>query len=561
MKKQFSFVAALSAILLLGFAARLPFLSLPLFGDNALWALLVQHTDKLGMNVLAIPHPPLAPWAYNTGTLVFQDLALSVRAIPLIFSVLIAFASALFARRVYGERTGLFTAFLVLFSSYGLVSSLITDSDPTLLSLFLVGLFWSAFEYANSGNSKWLVPSAVFSALLLFTKLQSVLLLVPVCAYVFFNSRKRDALAFSAALFSGAALSLIAFPLLVFLVEPWAWPAVSSIVYGHNSFAVLSQLSNPVAAASSKLSFLFPLAMNFGSLLLGLVLLSFFSIRRQDQPFLWWLFGTGLLYFLVLPGWIGADMVRFYSVLVPPAAILSARFLTENEKSFSKVLVVSSAAVFAALFAGINAAFPFPEQNWYNVSLTCIGSRISFPAIGFAVLFAAIPLAMCLSRVMKRRPLHPFAFQFFLSVSLGFGIFFAAAPLLQPDYSLAVAAMNSHIASSPPAGTLFVWNSAAAYYAGYDHSFYDWDSPEARSYASLAGFLESREYLDASVTPPGQLDARLARGGTVVLLEYPVKYVMQNPARETALTLILKRCRQEFGYDPSGDAKVAIFRC
>ena len=561
MKKQFSFLAALSAILLSGFLVRLPFLNLPLFGDNALWAFVVQHTDRLGMNVLAIPHPPLAPWIYSASKLVFQDAALSIRAVPVIFCVLIAFASALFARRVYGEKAGLFAAFLVLFSSYGLVSSLVIDSDNTLLPLLLTGLFWSAFEYANSGNSKWLVPSAVFSALLLFTKLQSVLLLIPACAYVFFNSKKKDALVFSATLAAGAAFSIILFPLLVLLVEPEAWPAVSSIVYGHNSAAVFSQFSNPVAMAASKLSFLFPLAINFGSLLLGLALLSLFSIRRQDQPFLWWLFGVAALYFLVLPGWIGADLVRFYSVLIPPVAILSARFLAESEKSFSKAYVISAAAVFAVFLVGLNAAFPLPSQNWYNASISYIGSRISFSAIGVAVLLAAIPLAICFRRILGRKALQPLAFQLFLSVSLGFGIFLAAAPLLQPEYALAVTMMTSVIGNNPPTGTLFVWNSAAAYYAGYDHSFYDWDSPEARSYASLAGFLESKEYVDASVTPPGQLDARLARGGTVVFLEYPLKYVLQNPVRETALSLVQKRCTLKFDYNSSGDAGVKAFRC
>ncbi len=565
MSARNSFLLLLFLVLASGFAVRLPFLSLPLFEDNSLRAFAVERFDAAGHNVLAIPHVPLSQWPFIFSKFVFGDMVLSLRLVPILFSILIAAATALFARRLYGDdATALLSAFLVLFSSLGFVSSIIIESDNTLLTFLLVGLFWAAYEYVSSGKPKWLAASAAVFCMLVLTKLQSVLFFLPVAAYVFFSSKKSRTIAFSASLLLGGAFAAFLFAAM-YLAQPGAWPAVSSIVFGHdfNSYPGSSSVFDAIA---SKFSGALPLAVGVGPLLVGLTVLFLVSrrgdlAREKRDPLLWWLAGIFLSYFVVLPGMLGADLVRFYSVFLPPLAVFSARFLVLNRRLVPESAVAFASVVFAGVLALVNSLFPSAAYSWYNISATLVGSRISFVVLALAAVSITVPFLLVFRAVLCKRPMPRLALAAFLSVSLGFGFFVAACPVIQPEYSQAVSAAVTFMKTSPISGNFFAWNEASAFYGGRDYSLSGRDFPAQREYARLLGYSNSTEYVTLCCTPAAEIDRRLSEGGTVVFITYPIKYAERNPAYATAVGLVKKHCRSVARSDFGEDAYFQAFSC
>lgn len=121
------------SVVLLFILLRIPALDTPYHQDEYKWPL---YAEGIEFSPGSVPHPPLTEFIYQvTGDAFGLN---NFRATPFIFSIANLFLLFIFVKRRYGFNVGIITSLFFTFSYFGLLSSVMVDTDGTILPFFLL---------------------------------------------------------------------------------------------------------------------------------------------------------------------------------------------------------------------------------------------------------------------------------------------------------------------------------------------------------------------------------------------------------------------------------------
>ncbi len=155
-------------------ALRLPAVHMPYHQDEYKWPL---YADSSITAPGTVPHPPLSEFFYTKfpgGVLSFNDF----RFIPLMFELLALIPLYFFVRRRFSVGTAQLAVLIFSLSYYGILASLMVDTDGAILPFFLLcSLYLYDSFRLSEGRKKYVwLGALVFSMILgLMVKLSFVL--------------------------------------------------------------------------------------------------------------------------------------------------------------------------------------------------------------------------------------------------------------------------------------------------------------------------------------------------------------------------------------------------
>lgn len=271
---EMGFKKKVLAVFVLGILLRVFVLGLPIVDDNATFGLHARARNQIFVNFIIIPLPPLDPWFYELSCLLFGINSVSLRLVPVFFSLATAAVVFLAALRFFGKKTALFSAAIYLFSFFPFYSVIAMTADNTFLTLAAAAMLFLTMNAKKEEGVRNSVFLGVLLGLALMAKINAIIFALPVLAVFFIYKKNLRGFLSNAAVFGlSTALVAGAFLSFIFIAMPENFSFFIETVLGHNQ-AYPNAL--PIQSAVMQL---FPLAAALTPLFL---LVAFFLYRRSE---------------------------------------------------------------------------------------------------------------------------------------------------------------------------------------------------------------------------------------------------------------------------------------
>lgn len=328
-----STVYLLIFILALGFAVRILGSGVSFFDDEPDWLVLVNsisfNTESIHLPLSGVGHGPLAIYLTKLSGVLFGETQLGYRLIIILFNVCLIWLMFLFTKQSFGEKAGLFAAFLTAINSFLIYYSREIGCDGYFLLFCLLGIYFFLKAAESKKNFDMLVFGA-FMGMAILNKI-TVLFLVPgFTLYLLVNKERREWFRRPSLYLSMFICFILILPYVYWLsLHQWSHFDLNSGYIKYFNFP----LSSLIFLGSILRSGTFPHVNSFGreymSLGMGLLLLigtilTINKIRKhhvlQLMQFIFWgIIGISVLFFR---GW-----PVNYNLCIIPAIILTAFFL------------------------------------------------------------------------------------------------------------------------------------------------------------------------------------------------------------------------------------------
>ncbi|GEM_PF-2951406 len=539
----------------LGIILRLFVFTLPISDDNGLWGFHIRAHNAAFLQPVAIPHPPVGPWLYDFSSLLFGSNEIALRAVPVFSSLLVAMLVFLIAKKFFDKKTAVLALAIFLFAFFPFASSVIIDSDNTVLAIVAAAMLFLTMKTGTENKSKkTVVLLGLLCGIGLMTKIQAIFFALPVLV-VFFIYRKnfKEFLVETTIFLAAATIAAGAILLVVFFSMPQYFPIFLEAVLLHPG----------EYARTTQLTLLFSQMFPFFVALTPLFFLpAFFFFKRGERekiPLIWILL-VGVPYFIFIPMPLGQEFVRYFSVLAPAATLLLASVVSKarlNKEHAIKAAILS-VALFIVFFA-LNSLTV--GDSFYLIGTTYLGQRISHAALFPFLPVAGALLVFLAFRKLAANSLNKNIFVLFLSLCIAFNAFMVSNFFLQTEYRVVLQSALDELRANGFKKPLYSWGKEIPFYAGYAANYHWFKSPKETAFLESIGLKKQDGYFDLDWDFEGLEQSIKNNGGTVVLLHYPKTLVLEkDPKRMKTLELIESACvlRKRFAIL---DAESVIYDC
>ncbi len=421
MKKSISLTCLLIVIITL---LKLSALATAAYDDEAQWTSFTADFSFSESSGNGFIFPPLGLYIFQFFAYVFGLSSITMRLATIIFSLVNLALIYFLAKEIYNKRIALLSVGITSLSFYYFLASLQIDVEGSSVLFMFLMFSYSFIKFRNTSQKNWLILTGVFLGLAMLIKSGSILLLPIIGLYLLFTSNNLLKSIFDAIKIAVIGISLFA----VFPILTTFYNMDVSHVFGYGSRLL-----------SLNLSLLSPIMFLFWAtpLLIGLTLLAFWKSDKTDYFLMSWIFVIFIFFGFCI---IQRDFSRYFMNLIPPMAILGAKFI--DRFNFSKKDIFNGSLVMTGYLFILFVINSLPlryvsrlmseyliEIKYFNFNFLFSYTTSSGPSFG--VSFAIIALTICLSfgfilaliLFRKNKNLSKICFIMFLAISIAFNIF------------------------------------------------------------------------------------------------------------------------------------------
>ncbi len=332
-------------LLLIAFLIRVVSIDNSFYGDENPWPYAAVDHSNYGFNFdIQRSHdsfiwtsPPLAPLIYRFFTWFIGVNEVTMRLVPLIFSLINIALTYLLARKLFGEKTALYSIIIMAISFWHIIASFLIEHDGSILMFFWLLFFIMFVDFEKTQKYKYLVWCGIILGLSLLTKLTGGLILISLGVYLLFKHKSiKSPLIICSRIFLIGILLFSIFPILSLIF----YPSYFQTILAHSSRMTL------IPALFSVFRVLIYLLLWATPLLFGLALISFF---KRDKYGLLWSWCLVVVLFAVFTNYVGA-VDRYMSVMIPALCILGGNVLKNFDIKNWKLVAVLALFFFSLFF-------------------------------------------------------------------------------------------------------------------------------------------------------------------------------------------------------------------
>jgi len=442
-------------------------------------------------------------------------------------------------------------------------SQMNSASDGGMFTFFFFVTIYLFMQYMEKKQTNWLVWTGISFGLTMLSKETGFLLMPILGVYYILQTRKGIIQTF---------VPIIGIGALIFSIYP-----VLDIVYNHGDSiqAIATRVETAVIEEENNVSWfllafsIFKIVVWMGPILLFLPILWFFNKeetwkQKMSNVFFITIIMITLFYFIVTPS--NLDRTRYFMVLIPALALLSAKYITTGVKKadiktreWSYVALLS--VIFFFIFISLNAkvvpvSYESNENPLYQIRNVNI--NFSLPmftetdnagfALNFSVVFISLIttslLFICLL-VIKDKTMGKVGLIIFLSISIGYNGIIAEEYALHwtsPNYSDAIKKLTIYAQTHELEEPIYLLkNYELQYYLKHDY----------RKFVSMYGISETDK---EKITRFQELLQK--EHGTIIFTDMPFI------DKEGMLwNMITTTCKEEFVVEDKGMKIGYVFGC
>ena len=577
MKKITSVNLLLFTLIAIGLIFRISYLFIPLYDDSALIGISAKYYDSLGNNLIVIPHPPLTTLFFLMSTYFLCISTFSLRLVPLIFNITIFFLALAIVNKIYNDKK-INRIFTVLFSITFIPAfmSFLVDSDGSVMVFFILSILYLLLNLTNTPKNSKSTKINEFLVYLLFaagvmTKFRFLIFILPLSFWFYFyckDFRKTIVMLIKTILTSLFVFSAWALTNYYIQGRAFIYSAQEILFHSSPSFISLSKF-NPIIYINL---FVVLTPLFVGTLILYIInLFSAIKIKTGNQlNFLkllkefissnekWmlpWLFLLIVL-FVLLPHQSAADYARYYSIIFIPILVVASKTIKEVNISLTSVLSVSAISItIGYISALLNLS---SDTFWYYLSASGPIIALNQKIMLFYLILSAL---FFVSFLVKQKKIF---FLLFLLFSVSFNSFLLFSTVLDNTHRQLINVVENYAKDNYIKLPTYSWNEDIPFYvskySGKALLNINVIDEREKNYAKELGSDENGYYdLDSDIS---EIEKAIKKyGGTVILLNYPQKYVIDmNPVNKEKINMIKQNCNltKEVNYE---HGEIQIFSC
>ena len=351
-------------------ALRIPGVSLPYHQDEMKTALAI---GQGGGAAAGLHHPPLTQLLFRLDGLLFPDYF--YRLFPLILSLISLYFLYEIVRRRVNKNAALISVFLFAISAYGVLSSLMLDTDGAILPFFLLISFYCYDRWrfdSESRKTTWLILLFISLILGFLVKLSFILTIGAIVADLVWECRqyiKRKHIIYGLFALVGFFASVAVFMFLIKYIYPFF--NISAMISHALSYAHLSGRNYlQVAVQGVKaIYYLSPL------LLVPMIFISKEIFQKTRIFFIYLL--LGFVFYFVLFDFSAGALDKYLMYLIIPLSAICGTILSyvvrqgvaANKRHLTwavSIAVALGLSLVAINFLNPSVAPLYPKGEWFG---------------------------------------------------------------------------------------------------------------------------------------------------------------------------------------------------
>jgi hypothetical protein len=535
-------------VFVVGLVLRFSAFQFPLYDDDGIWGFAVRTENPLNLCTEFHYHPPLGPWIFQYHAALFGDGPAALRSVPVFYGLLTLILLYRFACRLFDRETGLIAVLLFLFCQAPYFTAVTIDAENSAY-LFLATLcFYLMFLHIeNPGRRRWLIICAMglITGLMLLIKMTACFMYpaLGLCLLVY-GKKIIPAVRDTAVIVLIGAAVFSLYPVLVYIhygdlsiLQP-IWDSVGSNV---SLLAGLKGKGHILFVYLTPLLILFPLME------------ATYAGRKKWILYIW--LGTFLACNVLL---VHRLIPRYYSILAPPAVMLTAAFIRRCEpglRTWLTVLLVAAAATAGLFYLNGILIADAGEVFYFQFSKSPVHDFIGYIYSLMMILGAVTLLCMIINRggeifsgAEKNPGMKGLLFPLLFSSLLAFNLFFVLNCFTYGPHREAIVFLQHYTEDHDPPKPFCAWNEDIAYYVGLKGFW----AQHQRVYGG--GPDPEKEFVDLEGDPAQILNFLYERGGTALLLNYP-------PCKQTGPVhpYLSALCRKEAEFRAGGHPLAQVY--
>lgn len=323
-------------IVVLFLALRLPALYAPYHQDEYKWPILMNPALSAPGSV---PHPPLSEAIYRATFKIFGED--NFRVTPFLFSLMNLVLLYIVVKKRHGVRPALWSSLFFTLSFYGILASLMVDTDGAILPFFLLLSLYFYEEFKSNGSKKFVWAGLLVLSLLggLLVKMSFILVLGALILDFIWDRQDKTRILVASLGF----LALVG--VVLYLAQSiFAGFDLSTVISYSKKFMTGFADRNFFQTAIQLTKALFYLS----PFLVFAFLFSFVPYKREIRLFHIFI-GLGLIFYLGLFDFSGGALDRYLQFLIIPLCVV-AGFLFQSIQWQNKKFIYSSILIALVIF-------------------------------------------------------------------------------------------------------------------------------------------------------------------------------------------------------------------
>lgn len=520
-------------VILVGFIFQLITFTLKLYGDSAAmaqFAYLVKHSSVAW---LLYAHLPIGFLFYFISFSVFGVSDFSIHLVPFIFNLGSFYLIYKLTEQIYDVKIAKIAVVLCLFTFFPFSGNIFVDLGGSIAVFFNVLLLLSFFYFTKNNSCYWVLVGCVSAGIFFSLKLQHILVFPSLVLFIYMLKKNiKQTCKYSAYLFLSTFLFFLINILFVKLISGEFFIYFITRVFSHSA-----QFTTPLwVKLTSPLKFI-NLFVAMTPLYMVLPILRMSARLKKDYLLFVWLVPSIVLFILLAPIELAGTYPRYFVIFYPPLVMLSAAYLYEKFyalrqfKSLDFILL----GVFSVLFVFASVIFNSVARNhWFFMTADGPIIKINQLLLAFYGISPFVMLVLHSFFVkLQRIKFANFCFYSVCVILISFNLFLFAELFFDSTHQTLIDELKDFSITNRIKEPIYSWNSDVPYYVNTDKKIIlnilnELPLTELMKRSNITGL----NYVDLDSDFDAVKKVLDLQGGTVILLNYPAKYVLSEENKE-----------------------------
>jgi len=356
-KKLFKENVLLISIFILFIVTRFFNLNKYLWYNESAWAAEINLFNVFPYEHHYIPHMPGSLIFYKLFTSIFGLSTMSMRLVPIIFSISIFFLIYQFAKKYFNKDIALLSCFVYTVSFYAFISSIQVDMDGAILSFFIsltMFIFYDTSKIEKSFFPGMFVLGILLTLITCIREISGIIILFILFLYYVFDAIMNNKNILNVINFfiqSGMVFLILFCSVLIYLYR--------------NVPNLITKIFSFMTSINTEKSLINIMLVIYALMFIGILLIPLFFINYKKKKNLFFILWIGI-FFVIFLGLINiGDIARYLMPIIPAFCILFGIFMYDlQEKNYlsDNILISSFTIMFIVLFIG-NMIMSFNPPN------------------------------------------------------------------------------------------------------------------------------------------------------------------------------------------------------